>query len=319
MTTSTTTPSATAPRFAGVVPPAVTPLLEDGGVDVASLERLVEHQLDAGVHGIFALGSSGETVFLTDADRDRALEVIVKTVGGSVPVLAGAIEPTTARVLERVRASERLGADAVVSTAPFYAIVGPHEVERHLRAVAAGTDLPVLAYDIPVCVHVKLSVGLLTRLAADGVIAGVKDSSGDDVAFRQLLLALRETPPVGGFSALTGHEVVVDAMMLAGASGSVPGLGNVDPHGYVRLHEACTTGDWDAARAEQDRLTRLFRIVDAADPATTAGATRGVGAFKTALALLGVIDSNAVSLPMRPLDEAETGRVRQVLVGEGLL
>ncbi|MGK5671274.1 dihydrodipicolinate synthase family protein [Micromonospora sp. URMC 106] len=308
-----------APRFAGVVPPTVTPLTEEGEVDVNSLERLVERLLAAGVDGIFALGSSGETVFLTDRQRDQALETIVKTVGGAVPVIAGCIEPTTRRVRDRAGASARLGADALVVTAPFYAIVGPHEVERHFRSVAASAELPVLAYDIPVCVHTKLTTDLLTRLAVDGVLAGVKDSSGDDVAFRQLVLAIAEHAPGAGFGLLTGHEVVVDAMMLAGASGSVPGLGNVDPAGYVRLHRACVGGDWDAARREQDRLTRLFRIVDAADPATAAGATRGVGAFKTALALLGVIDSNAVSLPLRPLDADETARVRTQLELAGLL
>ena len=308
-----------APRFAGVVPPAVTPLTDEGEVDVRSLERLVEWLLDGGVDGIFALGSSGETVFLTDRQRDLALETIVKTVGGAVPVIAGCIEPTTRRVVERAAASTTLGADGLVVTAPFYAIVGPHEIERHFRAIAAAVELPLLAYDIPVCVHSKLSVDLLARLAADGHLAGVKDSSGDDVAFRQLALAIGERAPGRDFSLLTGHEVVVDAMMLAGASGAVPGLGNVDPAGYARLHRACLAGDWAAARREQDRLTRLFRIVDAADPATSAGATRGVGAFKTALALLGVIAGNAVSLPLRPLDAAETGRVRTQLELAGLL
>lgn len=309
----------TAHTFTGVVPPIVTPLTPEGAVDVPSLERLVERLLAAGVDGIFALGSSGETVFLTDEARDQVLEVTVKTVGGQVPVLAGCIEPTTPRVLTRASAAEALGADAVVATAPFYAIVGPHEVERHLRAVAASTGLPLLAYDLPQCVHTKLSVGLLTQLAADGALAGVKDSSGDDVAFRQLALAVRAQAPTADFSLLTGHEVVVDAMMLAGASGSVPGLANVDPDGYVRLHRAAVGGDWPTARREQDRLTRLFRIVDAADPATAAGATRGVGAFKTALAILGVIDSNSVSLPMRPLDDDETQRVRLELAEAGLL
>ena len=305
----------TVPRFAGVVPPIVTPLTAERTVDAASLERLVEHLLSAGVDGVFALGSSGETVFLSDDQRDRALEVIVKTVGGSVPVLAGCIEPSTQRVIDRTAAAVRLGVEAVVTTAPFYAIVGPHEIERHFRAIAAAVPVPVFAYDIPVCVHTKLSVELLTRLAADGVLAGVKDSSGDDVAFRQLCLAVQDVD----FSLLTGHEVVVDAMMLAGASGSVPGLGNVDPEGYVRLHRACVAGDWQAARREQDRLARLFRIVDAADPATSAGATRGVGAFKTALTLLGIIESNVVSLPLRPLDEQEAGRVRTELEIAGLL
>ena len=304
-----------APRFAGVIPPIVTPLTREREVDVASLERVVEHLLSAGVDGVFALGSSGETVFLSDDQRDRALEVIVKTVGGSVPVLAGCIEPSTQRVIGRAETAVRLGVEAVVTTAPFYAIVGPHEIERHFRAVSAAVPVPVFAYDIPVCVHTKLPVELLTRLAADGVLAGVKDSSGDDVAFRQLCLALQDAD----FGLLTGHEVVVDAMMLAGASGSVPGLGNVDPEGYVRLHRACLAGDWQTARREQDRLTRLFRIVDAADPATSAGATRGVGAFKTALTLLGVIETNTVSLPLRALDDQEAGRIRAELELAGLL
>lgn len=308
-----------APRFSGVVPPAITPLHADGTVDVPSLERLIGHLIDAGCHGIFALGSSGETVFLTDDQRDLALQTIVKSVAGQVPVIAGCIEPTTPRVIARARRARELGADALVVTAPFYTLVGPHEIERHFRAVHEAVDLPLLAYDIPVCVHTKLPVELLLRLAEDGVLVGVKDSSGDDVAFRQLLIALADRLPGADFTALTGHEVVVDGSMLAGGSGSVPGLGNVDPAGYVRLHNACLAGDWATARAEQDRLTRLFRIVDAADPATTFGSTRGVGAFKTALQLLGVIDSNAVSLPMRPYDEAEKSRVRTQLEIAGLL
>lgn len=312
-----TSPTPSQGTFAGVIPPAVTPLTPEGDVDVASLERLVGHLLEAGCHGVFALGSSGETVYLTDAQRDTALEVIVKTVDSQVPVIAGCIEPTTPRVLERSEAAARLGATALVVTAPFYTLVGPHEVERHFRAVHAATELPLLAYDIPVCVHTKLSVDLQLRLAEDGVLAGVKDSSGDDVAFRQLASRLADRGL--DYAMLTGHEVVVDAMMLAGASGAVPGLANVDPAGYVRLHEAAVAGDWVTARREQERLVRLFRIVEAADPATTFGSTRGVGAFKTALALLGVIESNAVSLPMRPLDDVETARIRADLETAGLL
>ncbi|ADU47475.1 dihydrodipicolinate synthase family protein [Intrasporangium calvum] len=308
----------TATPFHGLVPPVVTPLGEDLTVDVASLERLVARMIDAGVDGLFALGSSGETVLLDDAQRDLALEVIVKTADGRVPVIAGAIEPGTARSVQRARAAERLGAQAVVATAPFYVIVGPHEIERHFRSVAAAVDVPLFAYDIPVCVHSKLSNDLVLRLAHDGVIAGVKDSSGDDVGFRQLLVQVA-AEGLSDFATLTGHEVMVDSMLLAGASGSVPGLANVDPAGYARLHAAVAAGDVAAARAEQERLIQLFRIVDAADPATSAGMTRGAGSFKTALHVLGVIDSNAISLPLRALDDAESGRVREVLESVGLL
>lgn len=303
------------PRFSGVVPPLVTPLTPDGEVDVPSLGRLVEFLIEAGVSGLFALGSSGETAFLTDSRRDKSLETVVRAAAGRVPVLAGCIETTTARVIERAEIAAKLGADATVVTAPFYARVHPVEVDRHFRAVKAAVGLPMLAYDVPVSVHTKLATDRILSLAADGVVDGLKDSSGDDAGFRQVVLGAAGLP---GFSALTGHEVVVDAMMLAGADGAVPGLGNVDPHGYVRLLRACAEGRWTDARAEQDRLTRLFRIVEAVSPATAGGSTRGVGAFKTALALRGVIAGATVSPPMRELTAAETGEVAARLEEAGL-
>ncbi|MET8991019.1 dihydrodipicolinate synthase family protein [Nonomuraea wenchangensis] len=304
------------PRFRGVVPPIVTPLTTEGEVDAASLERLVEFLIEAGVDALFALGSSGESAFLTDSRRDRALAVVIGTAAGRVPVLAGCIETTTPRVIERAEIAAKLGADAVVVTPPFYARVHPAEVDRHFRAVKAAVEVPLLAYDVPVSVHTKLTVEQTLTLAADGVIDGVKDSSGDDVGFRQVVLGTSGMP---GFSALTGHEVVVDAMMLAGADGAVPGLANVDPHGYVRLLRACAEARWADARAEQDRLARLFRIVEAASPDSAGGSTRGVGAFKTALALRKVIDRAAVAAPMRELTAEETRTVAARLEEAGLL
>ncbi|MFF3389594.1 dihydrodipicolinate synthase family protein [Streptomyces sp. NPDC002669] len=307
--------TARTPRHSGVIPPLVTPLTEDGGIDRPSLERVVGHLLDGGVSGLFALGSSGETAYLTPARQDEVIEIVTAVSAGQVPVLVGAIETTTDRAIERGRAAVGLGADAVVVTAPFYTRTHDTEIDRHFRDVAAALDRPVLAYDVPVCVHSKLTPELLLPLAADGVLAGVKDSSGDDGSFRRLVIGARELPE---FSVLTGHELVVDAMMLSGADGSVPGLGNVDPHGYVRLHEAAVRGDWAAARAEQDRLVRLFDIVRAARPGTTSATAAGLGAFKTALMLRGIITTNAVSPPMRRLDAAETAEVAACLDRAGL-
>lgn len=307
--------TARTPRHTGVIPPVVTPLTADGELDLPSLERVVAHLIDGGVTGLFALGSSGETAYLTPGQQDRVIEAVTAAAGGQVPVLVGAIETTTNRAVERARRAAELGADAVVVTAPFYTRTHATEIDRHFRDVAAALDLPVLAYDVPVCVHSKLDPELLLPLAADGVLAGVKDSSGDDGSFRRLVIGARELP---GFSVLTGHELVVDAMMLGGADGSVPGLGNVDPHGYVRLHEAAVRGDWAAARAEQDRLVALFDIVRAARPGTASATAAGLGAFKTALMLRGVIATNVMSPPMRPLDEAETAVVAACLDRAGL-
>lgn len=303
------------PRFAGVIPPVVTPLADDGEVDTASLERLVAFLLDGGVTGLFALGSSGEVAYLTDRQRARVLDVVVGATAGQVPVLAGVIETTTNRVVQCARAARERGADAVVATAPFYVRTHRSEIARHFRELARATDLPVLAYDVPVAVHSKLDPDLLLSLAADGVLAGVKDSSGDDAGFRRLARGAADLPE---FALLTGHEVVVDGMLLAGADGVVPGLGNVDPHGYRRLVDAAARGDWPAARAEQDRLADLFELVFAARPDASASAA-GIGGFKTALVLRGVIAGNAVSAPMRALDEPETAAVAAVLERAGLL
>ncbi|KDQ70394.1 dihydrodipicolinate synthase family protein [Streptomyces halstedii] len=308
MTAPTTT-------YLGVIPPVVTPLTADGELDRASLERVVGHLLDGGVSGLFALGSSGETAYLTPGQQDEVIKVITSAAAGQVPVLVGAIETTTNRAVERARAAAALGADAVVATAPFYTRTHATEIDRHFRDIAAAVDLPLLAYDVPVCVHTKLDPELLLPLAADGVLAGVKDSSGDDGSFRRLAIAARDLP---GFSVLTGHELVVDAMMLGGADGSVPGLGNVDPHGYVRLHEAAVRGDWAAATAEQDRLVGLFEIVTAAAPGTSSATAAGLGAFKTALMLRGVIATNVMSPPMRRLDAAETVKIAAYLDRAGL-
>lgn len=303
-------------RFQGVVPPLVTPLTADGEVDVASLERLVAFQLDAGVDGLFVLGSSGEVAYLTDEQRALVLKVVSSTAAGAVPVLAGAIDMTTNRVIAAGLTARGHGADAIVVTAPFYVRTDAGEIDRHFRAVAAAVDIPVLAYDVPVAVHSKLATDDLLRLAADGVIAGVKDSSGDDVAFRRLVLGARDVP---GFAVFTGHEVVVDACLLMGAHGVVPGLGNVDPHGYVRLVRAAASGDWRAAGTEQERLSDLFHIVDVAAADRFSRSAAGLGSFKTALALRGIIAHNTMAAPMRALGKEETAAVRAVLDRAGLL
>jgi 4-hydroxy-tetrahydrodipicolinate synthase len=299
----------------GVVPPLLTPLTAEGELDLPSLERLVGRLLEGGVDGIFALGSSGEVAFWDDARRERILEAVTGTVAGQVPVIAGVIDMQTDRVIQHVRAAERFDLAGYVATAPFYAITGPQEIDAHFRAVAASTDRPLWAYDLPVCVHTKLGAAQLLRLGQDGVIAGVKDSSGDDVGFRRLAAANRAAG--SPLTLLTGHEVVVDGAYLAGADGSVPGLGNVDPAGYVRMHRAAQAGDWEQVRAEQDRLAELFEIVF--QPTDKVGPAAGVGAFKTALRELGVFSTNTMATPMSPIEGEAVERIRAILGATGLL
>ncbi|MEH0110931.1 dihydrodipicolinate synthase family protein [Tersicoccus sp. MR15.9] len=296
-------------RLSGVVPPLVTPLTEDRTLDVPSFERLIERMLAAGVDGVFPLGSTSEVAFCTDTMRAQILAEAVRIVDGRVPVIAGVIDMQTPRVLEHVAAAVDAGADAVVATAPFYAVTAPAQVRRHFEIIGERSAVPVFAYDIPVCVHTKLDPRMLVELGSAGAIAGVKDSSNDDVAFRRLTLLNRDAgSPLAVF---TGHEFVVDGAYLAGADGVVPGLGNVDPAGYVRLHRAATTGDWEAARTEQDRLARLMEICLVAQD--TGGWGAGVGAFKTALELLGVITTRRLPEPFDGFSDADVARVKAVL------
>jgi len=301
----------------GVVPPVCTPLNADGEVDTASLERHIGFLLDAGVNGLFLLGSSSEVAYLTDAQRDRVVEVAVKTTGGQVPVLAGAIDMTTNRVVDQALRAKERGADAIVLTAPFFArSAHPCEVKLHFRTVRERVGLPLVAYDLPISVHNKLDLPLVLELAADGVIDGVKDSSNDIHGFRALVTGTRQFEK---FSVFTGSELVVDCALFLGADGAVPGLANVDPHGYVALYESSRSGDWDKARQIQARLVRLFEITACADPAKKGASSSGLGGFKTALFLRGVIAGNTMALPQITLDVDEIEAVKAVLVREGLL
>ncbi|MGO4492706.1 dihydrodipicolinate synthase family protein [Arthrobacter sp. 2YAF22_2] len=301
--------------FQGVIPPVVTPRHADGSIDTDSLKNLTRHLLDGGVSGLFVLGSSGEVPYLTNAERELVVSTIAAANAGAVPLIVGANEQTTNRVIDEAKKVIDLGADAIVVTSMYYAIGNADETETHFRTIHDAVSTPIFAYDVPVRTHFKLPTDLLVRLGRDGVIAGVKDSSGDDVGFRQLLLAARDIPD---FDIFTGHEVVVDGALLGGAQGVVPGLGNVDPRGYRNLVDAAAAGDWAKAAAEQDRLADVFEIVYTPNGRVSGGAA-GLGAFKTALQLMGVIESNAMSTPMQALNEDETTAIKVILERNGLV
>lgn len=301
--------------FCGVVPPVVTPDTPDHQLDVVSFERSINRLIEAGVDGLFFLGSSGEVVFATDERRDQIVREAVRIVDHRVPVLVGIIDTETERVLEHGRRALALGADALVATAPFYALGGPADVEEHFRILHQELDAPLFAYDIPVCVHTKLPWKMLARLGAEGVLAGVKDSSGDDVSFRYLV---QENEKNGHpLTLLTGHEIVVDGALLSGADGSVPGLANVEPEGYVRMWKAAQEGNWAEVKREQDRLNEISHIFDVTSGVQGYGA--GVGAFKCALNLMGIFDSDQMPRPVKPLDGQNREAIKQVLIANGLL
>jgi len=300
--------------FHGIVPPIVTPINPDGTVNFDDLTRLIDYLLASGVHGLFALGSTGQVCYLSEEDRIAVVECIVKANAGRVPVIAGAMEVSAQSVVRTANRLVAAGADAIVTTAPLYTINDENEVGDHFRAVAAGLSVPLFAYDIPVRVHKKLSPGLLVQLGKEGVIGGVKDSSGDDVSFRRLLaMNAAAGKPLAVF---TGHEMIVDAMALIGADGAVPGAANVEAAAYVRLWNAAKAGDYASAVKEQEFINELFEIVFV--PTGRSGDAAGVGAFKAAMAARGIISSAAMTAPLKGLDGATTGKIEAIVRRLGL-
>ncbi|WP_329237239.1 dihydrodipicolinate synthase family protein [Actinoallomurus sp. NBC_01490] len=303
--------------LSGVIPPVCTPLTPDREVDTASLMRLVDHLLEGGVDGLFVLGSTSEVAFLPDGHRRTVLDTVLGHVAGQVPVLSGVIDMTAPRVVDHVRVAVKAGADGIVATAPFYARTHPAEIAIHFRTIAAHAGIPVYAYDLPISVHSKLTADLLLELAAEGVLAGLKDSSGDEAGLREVILRRRDRD-LASFAVMTGSELTVDSALWMGADGVVPGLGNVDPHGYVRLYQAASRGDWEAARAEQERLFRLFPLVHVGGP-HMGRSSSALGAFKAALFLRGVIDHPTTALPQIPLDADDIARVKDFLSEAALI
>ena len=157
----------------GIIPPVVTPLTPGFQVDEPALRRVLRHLLAGGVHGLFLLGSSSEVIFMDAPQRREVLRIAVDEVAGRVPLLAGVIDPTTDRCIAHARDAQAAGVDGLVVTAPFYTRTSQAEIVEHFRAIRQAVPLPILAYDIPVCVHTKLERATLRQMRAEGLIVDV--------------------------------------------------------------------------------------------------------------------------------------------------
>ncbi len=304
----------------GVVPPVCTPFTENFEVDEPSLRKLINHLIDGGVHGLFVLGSTSEVAYLTDKNRADVLRISIDETKGRIPVVAGAIDMTTLRVNEHVKTAIDAGVEGIVITAPFYVRTHPLEIAEHFRMVKkACGDVRLYAYDIPVAANgVKLETSTVLTLAQEGVIQGLKDSSGSDAGLRAVSLG-RHRLGLKEFTVLTGSELTVDSALMAGMDGVVPGIGNIDPRGYVNIFNYVQAGELDKARAEQERLFEMFGLVDVGPTNRMGRASSAIGAFKASLQLLGIIKHGRTAPPQIPLNDAEINAIKPFLIGAGLL
>jgi 4-hydroxy-tetrahydrodipicolinate synthase len=244
-------------RFHGVVPPTITALNADESLDRAGMARLVEHQISGGVNGIFVLGTNGEGPCLRDAVRQEACEVAVETARGRVPVIAGVLQPSTARIIDDVKLLEKTGIAAIVATTPYYfGGYNDDELVGHYRRIADATDLPVLVYNIPQNTKVSVKAGALFKIAEDPRIAGVKDSSGDWVEVQRMILER----PRQDFVILQGNQQMAAISLVMGADGLVPGFANVHPRLLSDLYAAVQRGANAEAFAIQKQVDAFLRI-----------------------------------------------------------
>ena len=290
----------------GVLVALASPLHQDGSVDEAGVARLVEHVLAGRVHGLLALGSTGETATLDEPARRALLEAVVKTAAARVPVLCGVAQPQLSSTIAEIDTARSLGADAVVVAPPFYYPTDQAGVVDFYRGVAERASLPVLLYHIPQFTKVHTEPATVAMLAREGAIHGVKDSSRDFENFEGLCIATRDAPD---FQVFTGSDTMLVASLAAGGSGTICGAGNVAPAWVVRVYDAFQRGDLAAARESQERLYGL-----------TMSLREGVFplAIKAALHAQGVCEPWSAP-PARQLAEPAQRALRTKLAELGLL
>jgi 4-hydroxy-tetrahydrodipicolinate synthase len=282
-------------KLSGIVPPLCTPLDADGSIDARSLEKLVRRQLDDGVHAVFALGSTGEAIYLTDESRRTVLDIVVGAVGGAVPVLAGAVDASTARVIEQVRWISGVRVDGIVVTAPFYANVSNAEIVTHFEAIAAASPVPLIAYDIPGNVGRKLPADVSIELFRRGLITGLKDTSGEMDEFFRIM---REMGSRADKSMLCGTDKGAGEWLAGGADGVVPGIGNVCADLFTGLYDAHLRGDKVEVERRHEHVAVISSILGVGTKYGLGLHASQLGALKHTLVRQGVIASPRVSPPL---------------------
>lgn len=287
-------------RLEGVIVPLLTPVHGDESLDEPALERLIEHVLAGGVHGVFVLGSTGEFAALDDGMKLQVVRRTCEIVRGRVPVLAGVNQLGTRRTAEMARCCFDLGVSAVVGSAPFYYMHNQGELLRHFEALVRATEGPLVLYNIPQRVKLALAVDTVDRLARIDRVIGIKDSAGEMAMFEQFL-ALRKRH--AHFRVSQGSERMAVQSLAAGADGLVLGQANVAPRLCRDLYDAGQRGDLVRAEALQTRLTQLAGIVRH---------NSGPAAMKSALHALGVCEPHVIA-PFEPLSPGQADDVRATL------
>jgi 4-hydroxy-tetrahydrodipicolinate synthase len=284
----------------------VTPFKTDGAVDIDTFRALVERQIAGGVRVLVPCGTTGESVTLTEDEKRAVIKTTVEVARGRAHVLAGTGSNNTAHVIEQSRAARELGADAVLVVAPYYNKPTQAGLYAHFRAVAeAVAGLPVVLYNVPGRTSSNITAETTLRLARDceNVVA-TKEASGN---LAQIMAILKDRP--ANFRVLSGDDALTLAMVALGADGLVSVASNEAPEAMAALVMEALSGNIDSARELHYKLLPLMEVnfIESSP-----------GPVKAALALMGLC-AEEFRLPLVPVEEKSRARVREVLVGLGLL
>ncbi|HUZ11908.1 MAG TPA: 4-hydroxy-tetrahydrodipicolinate synthase [Caulobacteraceae bacterium] len=291
------------PSFRGVFTALVTPF-RAGALDETAFRTLVQRQIDAGVHGLVPVGTTGETATLSHREHRRVVELCVEVAGDRVPVIAGAGSNATAEAIELAGHAREVGAAAALIVTPYYNRPSQEGLYRHYAAINDAVELPVLVYNVPSRTGVDISNDTLQRLSALPNIAGVKDATGDLGR-----ASLQRLTCGADWVMLSGDDPSALGYMAHGGHGCISVTANVAPGQCAAFYRAALDGDWKAALAWQDRLARLHKglFLDAS-PAPT----------KFALARLGLILEEA-RLPIAPCEDAVKPAIIEAMREAGVL
>ncbi len=288
----------------GIIPPMVTPLLSDNlCLDIKGLHKLIEHIIGGGVHGIFILGTTGESTSLSYRTREQLITESCNIVNGRIPVFVGISDTSIEESLQLASTAKKSGAFAVVAAPPFYYGLGQIELFKYYWRLADKLPLPLFLYNMPSHTKINIDIKTVLSLSEHPNIIGLKDSSANAVYFQSLCYLLRANED---FTLLVGPEEMTCQTVLMGGHGGVNGGANLFPKLYVELYNAVVAKDFDRMARLQDLVMEISSKI------YTQGSygSSYLKGIKSALKVLGIIEAN-IAPPFDTFEEKEMTAVTQ--------
>ncbi|MBD3183891.1 4-hydroxy-tetrahydrodipicolinate synthase [Candidatus Poribacteria bacterium] len=235
----------------GIYPALVTPMNSDESINEEGLKKIIEHVINGGVHGLFILGSQGESFALNPDEKKQVIEISVETVADRIPVCVGTGMITTAQSVKFTRTAKELGVNSISVITPYFISPNQKELLEHFKTIAEAADgVPVLLYNNPNRTGVSISIETVIKMAEIDNVAGMKDSSADLIQTMNYIEATKDMD----FSVMVGNDASIFATLLSGGKGAVAATANVAPELIVGIYESVMAGDIEKARELQYAL-----------------------------------------------------------------